>query len=156
MFADATRGDGLHVAASGISRPQRTVLYGESLGTGVAVRLAWEHAKQAPVAAVVLETPYTSIAEVAQRHYPFVPARWLVKDRFDSLSLIAAIGAPVLMLHSEDDRVIPFAVAQELFRKSRRTQGEALVFRGAATRAFTTTVHAKSSLISLRKYAAGS
>ncbi len=94
----------------------RTVLYGESLGTGVAVLLAAEvAASRDPVAAVVLETPYTSIAEVAQKHYPFVPARWLVRDRFDAASRIAGISAPVLMLHAADDRVIPFEFAQKLF-----------------------------------------
>ena len=116
LFADG-RAAMEFISATGIP-PARIVLYGESLGTGVAVRMAWEQAEKAPVAAVVLETPYTSIAEVAQRHYPFVPARWLVKDRFDSLSLIDAIDAPVLMLHAEDDRVIPFEFAQELYQKA--------------------------------------
>lgn len=116
LFADA-RAAMDFLAAANIPAT-RTVLYGESLGTGVAVRLAWEQAKQTPVAAVVLETPYTSIAEVAQHHYPFVPARWLVKDRFDALSLITGIGAPVLVLHAEDDRVIPLQFAQRLFEKA--------------------------------------
>jgi len=95
--------------------PGRVVLYGESLGTGVAVGLAAEQAATTPVAAVVLETPYTSIADVAARHYPFVPARWLVKDRFDALSRIGAIRAPLLVFHAEDDRIIPVDLARRLF-----------------------------------------
>lgn len=102
------------LAGEGIA-PATVVLYGESLGTGVAVGLAAEQAETAPVAAVVLETPYTSIADVAARHYPFVPARWLVKDRFDALSEIGAIGAPLLVFHAEDDRVIPVDLARRLF-----------------------------------------
>ena len=57
--------------------PGRIVLYGESLGAGVAVKMAAEH----PVAGVVLEAPYTSIADVAQAHYWYLPARWLVLDK---------------------------------------------------------------------------
>ena len=102
------------LAGQGVE-PARTTLYGESLGTGVAVRMASEQAKDAPVAAVVLETPYTSIADVAARHYPLVPARWLVRDRFDALSTIGAIRAPLLVFHAEDDRIIPVALARRLF-----------------------------------------
>lgn len=98
----------------GISR-QRVVLYGESLGTGVAVRMASEHAESDPIAALVLETPYTSITDVAANHYPFAPVRWLLKDRFEAISRIAKVNAPVLMFHAEDDRVIPIKFAKRLF-----------------------------------------
>jgi len=95
--------------------PARVVLYGESLGSGVAVRMAWEQASSGPVAAVVLETPYTSIADVAAWHYPFAPTRWLVRDRFDALAAIGAIGAPLLVFHAKDDRIIPIDLARRLF-----------------------------------------
>jgi hypothetical protein len=81
----------------------RLVLYGESLGAGVAVRLAAER----QVAGVVLEAPPSCVAEVAQCHYPFVPARWLVRDRFDALSVIGQVAAPVLVMHGGRDRVVP-------------------------------------------------
>jgi uncharacterized protein len=93
----------------------RMVLFGESLGTGIAVRIASEIASVQPIAALVLETPYTSIADVAASHYPFAPARWLLKDRFDALSRIASIGSPVLMIHAEDDPVIPINLAKRLY-----------------------------------------
>lgn len=93
----------------------RIVLYGESLGSGVAVRMAWEQAGIGPVAAVVLETPYTSIADVAAWHYPMVPARLLIRDRFDALAAIGAISAPLLVFHAHDDGIIPIALARRLF-----------------------------------------
>lgn len=94
----------------------RIVLYGESLGSAVAVRLAAETAvRAAPVAALVLEAPFTSIADVAQHHYPYVPARALVKDRFDAASRIAGVGTPVLIMHGERDRVVPVGFGRALF-----------------------------------------
>jgi uncharacterized protein len=89
----------------------RIVLYGESLGTGVAVWAATMHA----VGAVVLESPYTSIAAAAQHHYPFIPAAWLVSDRYDSLLRIGQIRAPVLMLHGARDGIIPLSLGEALF-----------------------------------------
>ena len=83
--------------------PDRLVLWGESLGSGVAVYLAAAR----DIAALVLEAPFTSVAAAAQRHYPFVPAICLVRDRFDSLSRISQITSPLLILHGERDRVVP-------------------------------------------------
>jgi len=91
--------------------PERTVLYGESLGTGVAVHLA----KAQPAAAVVLEAPYSSIADVAQARTPFLPVRSLLLDRFDSASKIAAINAPLLIVHGAHDGTIPIRFGQRLF-----------------------------------------
>jgi hypothetical protein len=95
--------------------PDSVVLYGESLGSGVAVDVAHRRAASEPVAAVVLEAPFSTIADVAQTHYPFVPARWLVKDTFDSMAKIAAIGAPLLILHGGRDRVVPMRFGRRLF-----------------------------------------
>lgn len=94
---------------------ERIVLYGESLGSGVATLLAAERAAAGdPVAGVVLESPFTSMAAAAAYHYPFVPARWLVRDRFDSLSRIAGIGAPLLVVHGARDRIVPVAMGRAL------------------------------------------
>ena len=90
--------------------PNRLVLYGESLGAGVAVELAAQH----QIAALILEAPPTSVAEVAQCHFPFVPAARLVTDRFDSLSRIAKVRAPILVLHGERDRVVPVRFGRAL------------------------------------------
>jgi len=87
------------------------VLYGESLGSGVAVRMASEQ----PVALLLLEAPYVSIAAVARWHYPFLPVDLILKDRFDSLSRIGAVKSPILVLHGGGDTVIPVASGRELF-----------------------------------------
>ncbi len=101
----------------------RVVLYGESLGSGPAVQLATER----PVAAVVLEAPFTSVAEVAQRHYWFLPARHLVLDRFDSLSKITRIGAPLLIVHGEKDRVVPVEMGRALLAAAREPKDAVFV-----------------------------
>jgi hypothetical protein len=91
--------------------PSRLVLYGESLGSGVAVALAAQH----EVAALILEAPPTSVAQVAQCHFPYVPAAQMVTDRFDSLSRIGKVKAPVLILHGERDKVVPVRFGRALF-----------------------------------------
>lgn len=96
--------------------PRMWVLYGESLGSAVAVQMAFEQPQTGdPVGAVVLEAPFTSVGDVAQAHYPFVPARWLVRDRFDSASKIARVGAPVYVVHGEGDRIVPLRFGRRLF-----------------------------------------
>ena len=62
-----------------------------------------------------LETPYSSLAEVAQRHYWYVPAKWLVRDRYDSMARIGRVRAPILLLHGDADAVIPLRFAKRLF-----------------------------------------
>lgn len=89
----------------------RIVLYGESLGSGVAVPLA----AQRDVAALILEAPFTSVAELAQYHYSFIPASVMVWDRFDSLLWIGKVKAPILVLHGERDRVVPIRFGRVLF-----------------------------------------
>lgn len=90
---------------------RKLVLYGESLGTGVAVRLATER----KAAGLILEAPFTSITDVAARAYPVLPVRLLLLDRFDSLSRIADIQAPLLVIHGEKDRVVPVDLGRRLF-----------------------------------------
>lgn len=91
--------------------PDRLVLYGESLGSGVAVELALE----TKAGALILEAPFTSIADMAQHRFPFFPARWLVLDRFDNLGKIGRVGLPILVLHGEKDPVTPVAFGRRLF-----------------------------------------
>lgn len=91
--------------------PERTVFYGESLGTGIAIKMA---AERAP-AAVVLESPYTSIADLAQAHYWFMPARWLILDPWNSLAHVGRIKAPILVVHGDRDRTVPLRFGQALF-----------------------------------------
>jgi len=87
------------------------VLWGESLGSGVAVALAAEK----NVAAVVLEAPFTSAADVAFSAYPFLPVSLLMKDQFRSDQRIGKVTAPVLIMHGRRDRVVPFRLGERLF-----------------------------------------
>jgi fermentation-respiration switch protein FrsA (DUF1100 family) len=87
------------------------VLYGISLGTGVATKMAAER----EFAAVVLESPYTSTVDVAAWRFPIVPVTWLMEDRFESLARIAAIKEPLLIMHGDRDSVIPQQFGRQLF-----------------------------------------
>ncbi|MSP03550.1 MAG: alpha/beta hydrolase [Acetobacteraceae bacterium] len=90
----------------------RILLWGESLGSGLAVRLAVDH----EVAAVLLEAPYTSIAAMARLRYKFVPVDSLLLDRFDSLSIVGRVRAPVLVMHGALDQIIPLQMGRDLYR----------------------------------------
>lgn len=91
--------------------PARIVAWGESLGCAVAIALAVEK----PVGRLVLESPFTSAADVAASSYPFVPVRLLMKDQFLSNERIARISVPVLVAHGVRDRVVPFSHGEKLF-----------------------------------------
>jgi fermentation-respiration switch protein FrsA (DUF1100 family) len=91
--------------------PGRIALWGESLGTGVAVALAAEK----PVARVILESPYTSTLDVAAANYWFLPVRLLMKDQFRSDQRIAQVTAPILILHGEADGIIPIQYGERLY-----------------------------------------
>jgi fermentation-respiration switch protein FrsA (DUF1100 family) len=90
---------------------KRIVIYGESLGTGVAVQVAAAHR----VAAVVLDSPYTSLVDVAKGVYFFVPVDALMVDRFDSKSYISRVHAPLLIMHGEKDVVVSPKLSEKLF-----------------------------------------
>jgi uncharacterized protein len=90
---------------------KRIVPFGESLGTGVAVALASEH----EIGALILDAPYSSTADVGAAHYWFAPVRWLMKDTFHSDERIGRVAAPILMMHGEQDHIIPIGFAEKLF-----------------------------------------
>jgi len=89
---------------------ERLVIFGESLGSAVAVGLSAER----PCGGVVLETPFLSIRAMARRHYPFVPGI-LIRTRFDNGTRIAAVAAPKLFLIAEDDEIVPPEQGLRLF-----------------------------------------
>ncbi len=90
---------------------QQIVLWGELLGSGVAVALAAEK----PVGRVILEAPFTSALAVAERRYWYLPVRLLMKDQFRSDQRIKQVTAPLLILHGMHDRVVPYAMGERLF-----------------------------------------
>ena len=87
------------------------VLWGHSLGSGVAVALASRHS----VAKIVLEAPFSSTADVAAGIFPFVPVRWLMHDQFRSDQRIDAVRAPLLIMHGGQDWVVPIRFGERLF-----------------------------------------
>jgi fermentation-respiration switch protein FrsA (DUF1100 family) len=90
---------------------ERIVVWGFSLGTGVAVVLAAEH----PVGKLILEAPYTSIADVAAAIFRWVPVRWLIRDPFRSDACIRHVTAPLLIMHGARDSTIPIGLGERLF-----------------------------------------
>lgn len=107
------------------------VLYGESLGSGIAVHLARERAAQGrPAGSVILEAPFLSMAEAAQHHYFYLPARWLVKDRYDSVSKIGEVSAPLLVVHGDRDRVVPIEHGKALLAEGAKPKKGVFVTGG--------------------------
>jgi uncharacterized protein len=96
--------------ASGVA-PGRIVLLGESLGSGIAVALAARH----KVGALVLDSPYSSIADVAAARYWFMPVRALLRDPFRNDLLIGSVHTPTLMAHGTKDTVVPIRFGEKLF-----------------------------------------
>ena len=90
---------------------KRLVLFGESLGSGLAVTLAAER----PVAALILDSPYTALVDIAAERMPYLPVRLMMLDRFDSLSKIAKVHARLLVIHGDQDEVIPFEMGERLY-----------------------------------------
>jgi hypothetical protein len=131
LYADA-RAQLEFLRQNGVAAAQ-WVLYGESLGSGVAVQMAYEQAlgmggpdtaagtpvAAAPVGAVVLEAPFSSLADAAQAHYPFVPARFLLRDRYDSTAKIGQVKTTVFIVQGEQDAVIPTELGKRLFKAAR-------------------------------------
>ncbi|MDX2289003.1 MAG: alpha/beta hydrolase [Hyphomicrobiaceae bacterium] len=86
------------------------IVYGESIGTGIAVQLAASR----KVAGLVLDAPYTSIVDVAELYYPYLPARALMRDRYETLRHLKKMRAPMLVIHGERDLVIPVEMGRKV------------------------------------------
>lgn len=83
--------------------PERTIYFGESLGTGVVAALQ----ERRPPAGVVLRSPFTELADVGAHHYPWLPVRWLLEDRFPVLEPISVTDVPVTVIYGSRDSVVP-------------------------------------------------
>ena len=104
-------GEAAYAFAAAHYATSQIVLWGESLGSGVAVALAAEK----PVARVILEAPFTSAAELAAQRYWYMPVRLLMTDQFRSDERIGKVTVPLLILHGAKDNVVPYAMGQRLF-----------------------------------------
>ena len=106
--------------------PARIVFLGESLGSAVAVEMAIRHG----CAAMVLESPFLSIPEMAKVSFPFLPFGPLFRTRYDTLSKIGRVRAPVLIVHGENDEIVPLQHGRRLFEAAPEPK-EFYVVKGA-------------------------
>lgn len=117
--------DGLYEDARGLWKyateergidPDRILIFGESLGGGVAVQLAQEVCQAGtPPAGLMLRSTFSCLADAAGSHYPWIPTHLLVWDRFPSCDTIGKVTCPVLVLHGTEDRIVPYELGQKLF-----------------------------------------
>ncbi len=110
LMADA-RGALEYLRARPDVDPARIVIFGESLGAGVAVGLAAEQ----PPAALILRSPFTSMTDLGQLHYPLLPVRWLLRDRYASIDHIGRISCPLLVIAGDMDSVVPADQSRRLY-----------------------------------------
>ena len=92
------------------------ILYGESLGTGVATHLA----QNKSFAGVILETPFTSMIEAAKVFYPYIPIKLLLKDKFENYKKIKNINSPILVMHGEEDKIVPFSMGKKIYEMANK------------------------------------
>ena len=90
---------------------RQIILYGESIGSGVAVQIA----KEIQPDILILEAPFSSALDVAKRTHFWLPVDWMMKDRYDSLSKIPDVKSQLLIVHGDEDNVIPIHLAKKLF-----------------------------------------
>ena len=88
------------------------IIYGESLGTGAAVEIAQNN----NFAGVILESPFTSMIDAGKTKYPFFPVRLLLKDKYESDKKIQNIKSPILIMHGEVDRIVPFWMGKKMYK----------------------------------------
>jgi fermentation-respiration switch protein FrsA (DUF1100 family) len=93
---------------------QDIVIFGRSLGAAIAVDLA----SQVPAAGVILESAFTSVPDMAATLYPWLPARILARYHYDNAAKIGRITSPLLVMHSQDDEIIPYSQGEELFARA--------------------------------------
>lgn len=98
-------------ALNEVATADRVILFGESLGAAVAARLAVE----SPPAALVLRSPFPSLQAVAAVHYPFLPTRFLLRDRYDTLQSISLIKAPILVVAGSADSIVPTHLSRTVY-----------------------------------------
>lgn len=115
-LADDARSIWRHVTTERQIDPARIVIFGESLGGGVATRLTSELSDQGtPPAGLILRSTFTRLTDAASWHFPWVPVGLLMLDRYPSIERIGGVTCPVLIFHGRRDTIIPFEQGAELF-----------------------------------------
>ena len=90
---------------------QDIILYGESLGTAVAIEIG----QNKDFAGIILEAPFTSMIELGQKYYPFFPVKFLLKDKYESVKKIKNLKSPLLVMHGKKDKIVPFYMGEKIF-----------------------------------------
>jgi pimeloyl-ACP methyl ester carboxylesterase len=106
--------------------PQRTLYFGESLGTGVVAALQARH----PPAGIVLRSPFTELADVGAHHYPWLPVRAVLRDRFPVVEPLATSEVPVTVIYGDRDSVVPSELSARVADQA-PTLAERVVLAGA-------------------------
>ena len=96
--------------SKGISE-NNIIIYGESLGTGVAVEIGQNN----NFGGIILESPFTSMVDAGKNHYPYLPIKFLLKDKYDSENKIKNIKSPILVMHGKVDDIVPFSMGQKMY-----------------------------------------
>ena len=91
---------------------ENIILYGESLGTGIATEIA----QYKNFAGVILETPFTSMINAAKEFYPYIPVNLLLKDKYENFKKIKNINSPILIMHGEKDTIVPFSMGEKMYQ----------------------------------------
>ena len=91
---------------------ENIIIYGESLGTGITTEIA----QNKNFAGIILETPFTSMVEAGKSKYPIFPIKLLLKDKYESDKKIKNIKSPVLIMHGEEDQIVPFWMGEKMFQ----------------------------------------
>ena len=92
------------------------ILYGESLGTGVAIEIGQNNKFNS----IILESPYTSMEKAAKIYYPYLPVNLLLKDKYDTEKKIKNIKVPILIMHGKKDNIVPFHMGKKLFETANK------------------------------------
>ena len=98
------------MATKGI-KEENIIIYGESLGTGIAIEIA----QNKSFAGIILESPFTSMVAAARSKYPIFPVGLLLKDKYESDKKIKNIKSPILIMHGEVDTIVPFWMGKEMY-----------------------------------------
>jgi len=92
-------------------KDENIILYGESLGTAIAVEIA----QNKKYAGVILESPFTSMVNMGKKYYPFFPVSFLLKDKYESYKKIIKVSVPILIMHGKVDKIVPYTMGKKMY-----------------------------------------
>ena len=111
LYQDAQNAKGW-LNNKGIS-DQDIILYGESLGTAIAIEIG----KKNKFAGIILESPFTSMEILAKKYYPYLPAKFILKDKYKSVDKLNMLNSPIHVMHGKNDKIVPFYMGEQIYQK---------------------------------------